>query len=77
MFLSLVRPDRISSPITRMAAVITSDFAPGLSFIGPLRDLLWSNAVARTPLPLKPTPRQTAIFAGFSAAVAGPSFASL
>ena len=41
------------------------------------RPLLWSNAVARTPLPLKPTPRQTAIFAGFSAAVAGQSFASL
>src|SRR6185369_2287182 len=31
MFLSLVRPDRISSPITRMAAVMTA--APDGSFI--------------------------------------------
>src|SRR5437868_14322926 len=39
MFLSLVRPDRISSPITRIAAVMTSVLAPvfcapDVSFIG-------------------------------------------
>src|SRR6476619_2917881 len=57
MFLSLVRPDRISSPITRMAAVMTSPLAPvfcapDVSFIGLLPE---PSAVARRPLLLKPT----------------------
>src|SRR4051812_41824932 len=61
MFLSLVRPDRISSPITRMAAVITSEFAPCVSFIGPLQR---SSVVARTPVPLKPKTRPSRHFCG-------------
>src|SRR4029079_11946710 len=54
MFLSLVRPDRISSLITRIAAVMTSELAARASVIGPLPRISRSSAVARTRFALKP-----------------------
>src|ERR1700747_76462 len=42
MFLSLVRPERISSPITRMAAVTAGCIV--LSFIALLARLVWRDA---------------------------------
>src|SRR5689334_19538710 len=49
MFLSLVRPDRISSPITRMAAVMTA--GPDVTLISDLPRTDLHPAPPQNPLP--------------------------